>query len=93
MWYDLFTNNEVDQIIINYKDRLIRFGYELIEQLCEIYDVEIEIINSTDDISYEEELTQDVLSIITVFSSKLYDSRSHKNKQIIETNAQLFKEN
>lgn len=89
----MICNNEVDRIVINYKDRLILFGYELIEQLCEIYDVEIEIINSTDDISYEEELTQDVLSIITVFSSKLYGSRSHKNKQIIETNAQLFKEN
>jgi len=88
----MICNNEVDRIVINYKDRLIRFGYELIEQLCEIYDVEIEIINSTDDISYEEELTQDVLSIITVFSSKLYGSRSHKNKQIIETNTQLFKE-
>lgn len=79
---NLICNKEVDTIIINYKDRLIRFGYEIIEQLCEINGVKIEIINQTEDKTYEQELVEDVLSIITVFSSKLYGSRSHKIKKI-----------
>ena len=85
-------NYEVERIVINYKDRLIHFGFELIEQLCEQFDVEIEIINNTETVSYEEELVQDVLSIITVFSSKLYGSRSYKNKKIIQANKKLFGE-
>lgn len=87
---NMICNHEVERIVINYKDRLVRFGYEMIEQLCDNFDVEIEIINQTNDISYEEELTEDVLSIITVFSARLYGSRSHKNKKIIETNEKLF---
>lgn len=86
----MICNHEVERIVINYRDRLVRFGYEMIEQLCDNFDVEIEIINQTNDISYEEELTEDVLSIITVFSARLYGSRSHKNKKIIETNEKLF---
>jgi excisionase family DNA binding protein len=89
---NLICSNEIDKIVINYKDRLIRFGYEIIEQLCLIHNVKIEIINLTENKSYEEELVEDVLSIITVFSAKLYGSRSHKNKKIINTNKILFKE-
>lgn len=87
---NLISSNEIDRIVINYKDRLIRFGFELIEQLCQINNVEIEIINLTEDKSYEEELVEDILSIITVFSAKLYGSRSHKNKNIVKANKELF---
>ncbi|ERJ12312.1 putative site-specific integrase-resolvase protein [Haloplasma contractile SSD-17B] len=78
----LICNNQIDRIIINYKDRLIRFGYEIIEQLCNQNDVKIDVINCTEDKTYEEELVADVLSIITVFSSKLYGSRSRKTIKI-----------
>ena len=81
---------EVERVVINYKDRLVRFGYELIEQICEINDVELVIINETKDISKEKELVEDILAIITVFSSKLYGNRSHRNKRIIEENRKLF---
>jgi putative resolvase len=46
--------------------------------------VEIVLINQTDNLTYEEELTTNVLKIITVFSARLYGSRIHKNKQLIE---------
>lgn len=52
--------------------------------------IEIEIINSTTEESNETEMVKDVLSIITVFSSKLYGKRSHKNKNIVEANKRLF---
>lgn len=87
---ELICSKSIDRIVINYKDRLIRFGFEMIEQLCLIYDVEIEVINHTEDKTYEEELVDDVLSIITVFSSKLYGSRSHKSKKIVSINKELL---
>ncbi|RQD74777.1 MAG: IS607 family transposase [Candidatus Syntrophonatronum acetioxidans] len=86
----LIENREIDRIVIYYKDRLIRFGYEMLEDICKLNGVEIEIINHSEDKTYEEELVEDVLSIITVFSSKLYGSRSHKTREITETNKQLF---
>lgn len=45
---DMLTNSEVDKIVILYKDRLIRFGYELIENLCDKYGTTIEIIDNTE---------------------------------------------
>lgn len=89
---ELICSNTVERLVINYKDRLVRFGFEMIEQLCSIYNVKIEVINTTDDKSYEEELVEDVLSVITVFSARLYGSRSHKSKKIIATNQELLNE-
>ena len=73
--------NKIERIVINYKDRLIRYGYEIIESFCKWHNISIEIINLTEDKSYEQELVEDMLSIVTVFSSRLYGSRSHKNKK------------
>ena len=89
---ELICSNSIERIVVNYKDRLICFGFELIEQLCSIYNVKIEVINLTEDKSYEEELVEDVLSVITVFSAKLYGARSHKSKKMIATNQALLKE-
>ena len=89
---ELICSNQIERIVVNDKDRLIRFGFELIEQLCSIYNVRIEVINLTEDKTYEEELVEDVLSVITVFSAKLYGSRSHKSKKIIAINQALLRE-
>jgi putative resolvase len=80
----LITDNQVERLVLTHKDRLLRFGSELIFSLCEIFGTEIVIINRTEDASFEEDLAKDVLEIITVFSARLYGSRSHKNKKIIE---------
>ncbi len=82
----LIQSNKVDRIVVHYKDRLIRFGYEIIEQICDFHEVEIEVINHTEDKSYEQELVEDMLSTITVFSSRLYGSRSHKQKKLKKSN-------
>jgi len=71
-------------LVITHKDRLLRFGAELLFTLCEINGCEVIIINRTEDSTFEEDLAQDVLEIITVFSARLYGSRSHKNKKIVE---------
>ena len=77
------NNREVSKVVILYKDRLIRFGFELIEYLCEINGVEIEIVDH-DEESKEEELSDDLVQIITVFANRLYGSRSKKTKRLIE---------
>lgn len=81
---ELICSNEIERIVINYKDRLIRYGYEIIEEVCKHHNVTIEIINNTIDKTYEEELIDDTLNIITEFLSRLYGSRSHKTKKIID---------
>lgn len=75
-------NNEVSKVVILYKDRLIRFGFELIEYLCEINNVEIEVIDNSE-CSKEKELTDDLIQVITVFANRLYGQRSKKTKRLI----------
>jgi putative resolvase len=74
----------LNRLVLTHKDRLLRFGAELIFALCEAKGIEIVIINQGNAPSFEEELTGDVLEIITVFSAKLYGSRSHKNKKLMD---------
>lgn len=75
-------NNEVSKVVILYKDRLIRFGFELIEYLCEINNIEIEVIDNSE-CSKEKELTDDLIQIITVFANRLYGQHSKKTKRLI----------
>ena len=80
----LLCTGNIDRLVITHKDRLLRFGSELVFAICEIFGIEVVIINKSADSSYEEDLTSDVLEIITVFSARLYGSRSHKNKNIMK---------
>jgi predicted site-specific integrase-resolvase len=80
----LICTYQVERLVLSHKDRLLRFGSELIFMLCEIYGTEVVIINRSEDSTFEEDLAQDVLEIITVFSARLYGSRSHKNKALVK---------
>lgn len=80
----LIVSEQLDRLVITNKDRLLRFGAELIFSLCEYFGVEIVVLNRKEDASYEEDLAKDVLEIITVFSARLYGSRSRKNQKILE---------
>lgn len=73
----------VNRLVITHKDRLMRFGAELIFSLCESFETEVVIINAKDEATFEDDLVQDVLEIITVFSARLYGSRSRKNKKLL----------
>lgn len=89
----LIQTNKVERIVINYKDRLIRFGFEIIEQMCEFHNVEIEIINHTSDKTHEEELVEDMMFVISSFSSSLYKDESYKQKKLKEAVEETIKEN
>ena len=76
--------DEVGRLVITHKDRLLRFGAELVFAICEAKEVEVVILNQGEDTTFEEDLAKDVLEIITVFSARLYGSRSRKNQKLIE---------
>lgn len=73
---------EVSKVVILYKDRLIRFGFDLIEYICRLHGTEIEIVDNTEK-SKEQELVDDLIQIITVYANKIFGSRSKKTKELI----------
>ncbi|WP_129600933.1 IS607 family transposase [Anaerophilus nitritogenes] len=80
---DMITNSEVEKIVILYKDRLLRFGFEIIENLCNKYGTTIEIIDNTEN-TEEQELVEDLIQIVTVFSCRLQGKRANKAKKMIK---------
>lgn len=80
---DRIINGEIEKVVILYKDRFIRFGYELIENLCNKYGTEIEIIDNTEK-TEEQELVEDLIQIVTLFSCRLQGKRANKAKKMIK---------
>ena len=80
--------NEIDKIYITYKDRLVRFGYEWFEEFCASHGTEIIVLNQKQT-SPEEELTEDLLSILHLFSERNNNFKKYKteiNKKLKEIN-------
>lgn len=80
----LICSGQIERLVLTHNDRLLRFGSELIFSICEQFGVEILIINRTEDSFFEEDLEKDIMDVVMVFSSRMYGSRSDKNKTIIE---------
>ena len=70
----------VEEIVVAHKDRLCRFGFELIESICKFYDTKLSILEHEEHRSSEQELAEDILSIITVFACKQMGKRKYNNK-------------
>ncbi|MDA8095441.1 MAG: IS607 family transposase [Betaproteobacteria bacterium] len=81
---DAVIDGESGRLVITHRDRLLRFGAELVFAICEAKNVEVVILNQGEDTTFEEDLAKDVLEIITVFSARLYGSRSRKNRKLLE---------
>lgn len=81
---EAIIEGQVSRLVLTHKDRLIRFGAELVFSICEVKNVEVLIMNRGENATFEEDLAKDVLEIITVFSARLYGSRSHKNKKLLD---------
>ena len=81
---ELMVQGQMARLVITHKDRLLRFGTEIVFRICELKGIEVVIINKGEQPSFEEELTCDVMEIMTVFCAKLYGCRSHKSKKMAE---------
>ena len=77
------SQNKVDKVVVFYKDRLLRFGFELVEYIASLYDCNIEIIDHTEK-TEQQELVEDLVQIITVFSCKLQGKRANKARKLVK---------
>ena len=75
---------QVGRLVITHKDRLLRFGAELVFAICEAKHVEVVILNQGEDTTFEADLAEDVTEIVNAFSARLYGSRSHKSQKLLD---------
>ena len=88
----MVINREVEKVIITYPDRLTRFGFETLKEFFKSYGTEIIVINK----KYrtpQEELVEDLITIIPHFAGKLYGMRSHKYKKLTKTIQEIVSDN
>jgi len=79
---DLVINRKISKVVIEHKDRLTRFQYNLIDRFFKSYGVEIELLTKNTDISEEEEFVNDIMMLMASFSGKLYGKRSAKRRKL-----------
>ncbi|HDN90813.1 MAG TPA: IS607 family transposase [Candidatus Aenigmarchaeota archaeon] len=87
----MVMNREVSKVIIAYPDRLTRFGFKILEEFFKSYGTEIVVINKEEK-SPQEELIEDLITIISHFAGKLYGMRSHKYKKVVEGAKKLIQD-
>lgn len=80
---EMINKKQVDIIVVLYKDRLLRYGFELIEYFAKLNNVKIEVIDKIDK-NQDQELVEDLVQIITVFSCKLQGKRKKKTKELLQ---------
>ena len=80
---------KIKTIIVTHKDRFIRFGYDWFEKFCTKFNTTIIVVNN-EDLSPQEELVQDIVSILHVFSCRLYGLCKYKKQ--IERDEEIVKE-
>ncbi len=73
---------KVEKLVLTHRDRLVRFGFPLLANLCQMHGTEIVVLNKEKERSFEEELASDIIDILTVFTSKLYGRRSHLARKV-----------
>ena len=79
----MILNNEISKVVITYPDRLVRFGFEILEEVCKAHNCEIVVLNNEDK-TPEQELIEDLISILASFSGKLQGMRKEKVKKCVE---------
>ena len=77
------SQNKVEKVVVLYEDRLLRFGFELVEYIAGLYNCDIEIIDNTEK-TEQQELVEDLVQIITVFSCKLQGKRANKARKLVK---------
>ena len=78
---EAIVTGTVDEIVVAHKDRLCRFGYEIVENICKYFATTITIVEDNVNKSETDELAEDLLSIITVFTARFYGQRKYKTKK------------
>lgn len=77
----LIITGQISRLVLTHRDRLLRFGCELIFDLCRHYETQITILNETHKLDEQLQLSRDVIELMVVFSARLYGRRSHENRK------------
>jgi putative resolvase len=80
----LICEDKVAEVVITYEDRLTRFGQEYLETLFTSFGVTLTVLDPGEEKTPEQELTDDLLALIALFSGRLYGMRSHKQKELLQ---------
>lgn len=90
--FNYVVTKHVDVIVVTYKDRLTRFGFEYLEYFFNQYGVRIEIVYGEEPKDAYQELVEDLLAIVTSFAGKLYGMRSHRKRKLVQGFKKLLEE-
>jgi putative resolvase len=89
---NMIVERKLSKIVIVYPDRLTRFGFSTLESFCGSFSVKIDVLNETIYTTPQEELVQDLITIIAHVSGKLYGLRSHKSKKMVQAVRNVIEE-
>jgi putative resolvase len=87
----LAVERKISRIIVEYPDRLTRFGFKTIEELLRAFGVEVVVLNQEDK-DPREELVEDLTTIVSHIAGKLYGMRSHKYEKVVEGARKLIED-
>jgi len=90
--FNQVVNRQVDVVVVTYRDRLTRFGFEYLEYFFKQYGVSIEVVFGEEPRDTYQELVEDLIEIVTSFAGKLYGLRSCKKKKLVEGFKELLEE-
>ena len=82
--FDALRAGQADVIVVAWKDRLTRFGFRYLENHAGDLGARIEVVNEQEEKAPQQELVEDLLSIVTSFAGRLYGMRSNKAKKVVE---------
>ena len=89
---DYVVNKQVDVVVVTYRDRLTRFGFEYLEFFFRQHGVKIEVAFGEEPKDAHQELVEDLIEIVTSFAGKLYGMRSRRKKKLVDGFKKLLEE-
>jgi excisionase family DNA binding protein len=90
--FNYVANRQVDVVVVAYRDKLTRFGFEYLEHFFNQYGVRIEVMFGEEPRDTYQELVEDLIEIVTSFAGKLYGLRSRKKRRLVEGFKKLLEE-
>ncbi len=81
---EMARRKQVDAVVVAYKDRLTRFGFEYLEELFKAYGVKVVVAFQEEPKDYMQELMEDLVAIVTSFAARIYGRRSKKYRKVVK---------
>lgn len=75
------ADNDVARVVVEYKDRIARYGFETFVALCKNFGVEVLVLKDKEEQTFEEEMVDDIISLVASYSARIYGKRGGKKKK------------